>query len=214
MLKNLFSNRLLIGALAIFVLMVVSGMLYMQHVEKQSARELAETQKRINELTEKPPTTAEAPVGDTSQGGHFHADGTFHTDPHAEVEPPTEIAQYPAAPDLSKLPQVPDDIDPDNIPPFSVSSGDGTTYHYDRPLTPEERNRYDFLKSLPDYKGVSPAKLKIEAIAYVRHEQIRAGAFEQFSSDLRAEVVSGRITEEEARKRKEVFTDAFFERTR
>ena len=31
------------------------------------------------------PTPAEAPVGDTSQGGHFHADGTWHADPHSQV---------------------------------------------------------------------------------------------------------------------------------
>ena len=30
-------------------------------------------------------STAKAPVSDTSQGGHFHADGTFHAEPHVEV---------------------------------------------------------------------------------------------------------------------------------
>jgi hypothetical protein len=40
------------------------------------------------EPLEKP--TAEAPVGDTSQGGHFHADGTWHDQPHDPlVEQPT-----------------------------------------------------------------------------------------------------------------------------
>ena len=29
--------------------------------------------------------TAKAPVGDTSQGGHFHADGTWHGEPHDEL---------------------------------------------------------------------------------------------------------------------------------
>ena len=86
MLKDLFSNRLLIGALAFFVLIVVGGMLYMRHVENQSARELVETQERIKALTEKQNPTAEAPVGDTSQGGHVHPDGTWHAEPHAPVE--------------------------------------------------------------------------------------------------------------------------------
>ena len=26
-----------------------------------------------------------SPVGDTSQGGHFHTDGTFHAEPHESV---------------------------------------------------------------------------------------------------------------------------------
>ena len=83
MFKDLFDNRLFIGAFVFFVLMVVSGTFYMWHVERQEAANLAETQARIKALTEKQkPTTAEVPVGDTSQGGHVHADGTFHAQPH------------------------------------------------------------------------------------------------------------------------------------
>ena len=85
MLKDLFRNRLFIGALAFFVLMVVGGMLYMQHVEQQSARELAETQERIKAGTEKPPATAQAPVEDTSQAGDVHVDGDSQ-------KPPTDSA--------------------------------------------------------------------------------------------------------------------------
>jgi hypothetical protein len=76
MVKNLFSNRLLIGALAFFILCVVGSLLYWQHVEKQSARELAETQKRIKAITEKTPTPAQAPVGETSQRRQPPADET------------------------------------------------------------------------------------------------------------------------------------------
>ena len=43
--------------------------------------------------TEQP--TTEAPVGDTSQGGHVHADGTWHEGPHeTEVQP---VPEAPAA---------------------------------------------------------------------------------------------------------------------
>ena len=47
MFKSLFSNRLFLGAFAIFVLCVGGSLLYMQHVETQSSREFAETQERI-----------------------------------------------------------------------------------------------------------------------------------------------------------------------
>ena len=53
MFKNLFSNRLFIGALAFFILCVVGSLLYWQHVEKQSARELAETLARVKAFNER-----------------------------------------------------------------------------------------------------------------------------------------------------------------
>ena len=37
---------------------------------------------------QQPQPTAKAPVGETSQGGHVHADGTWHGEPHAEVDRP------------------------------------------------------------------------------------------------------------------------------
>jgi hypothetical protein len=86
MLKDLFSNRLFIGALAFFVLMVVGGTLYLQHVEKQTAEDLAAHEERIKELTSEQKPTTETPVDDTSQGGHVHADGTWHTEPDVEQQ--------------------------------------------------------------------------------------------------------------------------------
>ena len=43
MLKNLFSNRLFIGALAFFILCVVGSLLYQQHVYKETDKALTET---------------------------------------------------------------------------------------------------------------------------------------------------------------------------
>ena len=101
MLKELFSNRLFIGALAFFILSVVGGTLYILHVEKQGAEELATDEDPVKQPTEKQQQpTAKAPVGDTLQGGHFHEDGTWHGEPHApvaesspvETETPTDVA--------------------------------------------------------------------------------------------------------------------------
>ena len=101
MLKDLFSNRLFIGALAFFVLIVVGGTLYLQHVEKQSEREFAETQERLKAFTEKQnrKPIAEVPEGDTSQGGHWHGD-EWHADPHdtpgdRPVLPPLQTPETP-----------------------------------------------------------------------------------------------------------------------
>ncbi len=86
MLKSLFSNRLFIGALVFFVLMVVSGTLYLQHVERETDRELAEMQERLKQREARQNHTAQVPVGDTSQGGHWHGD-EWHAEPHAPVKP-------------------------------------------------------------------------------------------------------------------------------
>lgn len=62
MFKSLFCNRLFIGALAFFLLCIVGGTLYLWHVERQTAAELARHEERIKALTEKqnPQPTAEA----------------------------------------------------------------------------------------------------------------------------------------------------------
>ena len=102
MLKELFSNRLFIGALAFFILSVVGGMLYISHVEKQGAEKLATDKDRVKQVTEKQQQqpTAKAPVGDTSQGGHVHADGTWHEGAHEPIDappvlPPRQVPETP-----------------------------------------------------------------------------------------------------------------------
>lgn len=85
MLANIFKNRLFIGALAFFVVCVVGSLLYQRHVEEQTARELAETEKRVEQWKEK------APVAETPQGGHFHQDGSWLAEPHTSPESPTAV---------------------------------------------------------------------------------------------------------------------------
>ena len=102
MFKDLFSNRLFIGALAFFVLSVGGGLLYMWHVQRQGAEELADTQERVrrwNERQNQQPTTEAPVVEKPPQDGHFHADGTWHESPHeAPVEPPSTDAGETLAP--------------------------------------------------------------------------------------------------------------------
>lgn len=61
MLRDLFSNRLFIGALAFFVFCVCGSLLYMQHVKRQSAKEMVRTEAAIKRWHEKQnPKTTEA----------------------------------------------------------------------------------------------------------------------------------------------------------
>ena len=93
MLKDLFRNRLFIGALAFFVLCVGGSLLYMQHVQQQSARETAAHEERLKQLTDRetrqPTKGVSSVAAQTEQVGHFHSDGTFHAEQHDPVEPPT-----------------------------------------------------------------------------------------------------------------------------
>ena len=87
MLRKVLRSRLFLVGLLFFVLIVVGGVFYLKPVEHETAEDLAGTQERMKPLTEtqKPPT--ETPVRDTSQDGHFHADGTFHAGPgESEVQ--------------------------------------------------------------------------------------------------------------------------------
>ena len=98
MFKELFSNRLFIGALAIFIFSVVGSLLYMHHENQKGAEELARDEDHAKQLTEKqqPQPTAESPVGEQTPQGHFHEDGTWHSEPHGTpVEPPQKTSPHP-----------------------------------------------------------------------------------------------------------------------
>ena len=81
MLKNLFSNRLFIGALAFFVLCVGGSLFYSHHSKQKGEAVLSETQDRVKQWNERQNPTTEVKAGDTSQGGDFRADGTWHDEP-------------------------------------------------------------------------------------------------------------------------------------
>ena len=96
MLRELFSNRLFIGALAFFILCVVGGTLYIAYIERQGIEDgVSETEKPIAPLAEKPKPP---PPGETADGGHWHSD-EWHADPH-ETEPavPAVVNTAPAVP--------------------------------------------------------------------------------------------------------------------
>ena len=115
MLRDLFRNRLFIGALAFFVLIVVSGTLYLRHIERQGQIALERTQERLKQREARQKQTPKAPIapsekvpeGETPKGGHFHADGTVRAEPHVIsplAVPPSSAEQTPLnAIDMSKL---------------------------------------------------------------------------------------------------------------
>ena len=104
MLKDVFSNRLLIGALAFFVLCVVGGTLYMQHVKQQGTEKLAETQARVaqwNGRQNAQPTTAVADGAD-SAGGDVQVGGDARKSAGNPAESATTSGDDAAVPELSE----------------------------------------------------------------------------------------------------------------
>lgn len=97
--QDLLSNRLFMGALIFFILMVVGGTLYLKHVERQMQIELERTEEIVKRLNESNTTSAEmsqvpeikktplTAIGDTAQGGHWHGD-EWHTSEHSIQETP------------------------------------------------------------------------------------------------------------------------------
>ena len=77
--------------ISVFIVAIVGIGLYL--LATQPPKEPIVIYKAVEPIEKPPqqPTTAQAPVGDTSQGGHVHADGTWHEGPHeTEVQPVPE----------------------------------------------------------------------------------------------------------------------------
>ena len=104
MLKEFLSQRPVQVALALVVIIGISGVLYLNHVKTQTQRQSAETANRISQVattqtsfkdTKQSAETSQ--VNDTPADGHFHADGTWHAGAHVssgdELEPSNELGR-------------------------------------------------------------------------------------------------------------------------
>ncbi|MCG9133853.1 hypothetical protein J5I95_19465 [Candidatus Poribacteria bacterium] len=72
--------------LTVFIVALVGVGLY--YLQTRPPKDPILIVKPVEVEKQQPQPTAKAAVGDTSQGGHFHADGTWHGEPH---EPPSRV---------------------------------------------------------------------------------------------------------------------------
>lgn len=108
MFRDIFTNRLFMGAFAFFILCVAGSLLYMHHENQKGSEYAAGTQNSVRQWNAKQnptPTETEAPVGGTSQGGHFHEDVTSQEGVHVPVPSASHFAsdtglQSPRCPSL------------------------------------------------------------------------------------------------------------------
>ena len=92
MLREVLRTRIFVGGFLFFVLVGVGGVLYLRHVDRESAEGFGRTQERVKPLSEAQKSTAEVSVGDTSESGHVDGNGTpWHAAPHT----PKDFSEVP-----------------------------------------------------------------------------------------------------------------------
>ena len=97
MLRAVLSNRLFVGLLIFFVLMIVCGVLYLGYVDRETAEGLVRPSEQVKPLFDAQKDPAEARVGDTSESGHVDEDGTWHAAPHTPEDFSEVTTEVPLA---------------------------------------------------------------------------------------------------------------------
>ena len=227
-------NKLYWGIATLIVLLIaVGGFVFVrQWQEIQELKQQAAQDKQLLQDSnppivsqEKPITIDDLPAADegfkwVQHGDHFHqvpmdAPDEWQGGPHEpnveiseqkqqEVKSPDPGLVFAGEVEISQLPELPADIDPDDIPAF-YTVADSKVSHYNRPLTVRERAVYESLKASPSYSGV-PAQLKMAAIILVRQEKKAAGELKHIFQGIG----SGTLTGDEGR----ALLDEFYEVTR
>ena len=218
-------KRIAIGLIVLIFVLGVAIVFYHQYTDIQQLKEDAAQAKKLLEENDKPKVQHVASTSDTKppdepgykwvrHGDHWDkvpvADQTHIVEVSNETPQQKEVVRpnfsVEGEVEFSQLPELPADIDPDEIPPFYSISESGSKYHYNRPLMPEEREIYNTLRADPSYDNATPAGIKMSAIILVRQQKKASGALAPIFQDLGA----GRITGDEAR----ILLDKFRERTR
>ena len=167
MLKEFLSQRPVQVALALVVIIGISGVLYLNHVKTETQRDIAnmevETPKR-----ETSPASPSGTPDPATQGGHWHADGTYHPDPHAEaVESGTPTRSKPATTSVEKQTVLP-------VQPFAPPETEPVK------LDPETQARVDALYEQAD-------TLSKEADMWSNKLYAESHAFHKENEAIRAE---------------------------
>ena len=120
MFRDILTNRLFIGALAIFIFCVGGSLLYKWHVDRQGAEYQKETEARVEQSNErqKEQPTAEVPVEQPAAVEDFHEDGTFHAEPHEPIAAPSEVSEPEVSVEVPPAPQIEYNRGMGNPPPF------------------------------------------------------------------------------------------------
>lgn len=172
MLRNIFSNRLFIGVFVVLICAVVG--IYFLRTDLPDKPIVI-----VKPVEPLPKSEVKAPVGETSQGGHFHADGTWH---EAPVEQPNEISESLA----EFKPRVEKEVAELAAAKTAREQNEALMRYMEAsPDFHGQENYYNFLKAHPDfdYATASPElKQKCRDALNADTAKIRAEA-EQFEKE-------------------------------
>ncbi len=121
MLKQLLSDKRILGGLICVLVLVVAGVVYERSVKRQARRDIQRPEKIVKER--QPRETG----SQSAESGHYHSDGTYHTGSH---EAPADTTAPSAEGKRSRI--APGDVIWMGKPLREVSAPD--------PLSPAERN--------------------------------------------------------------------------
>ncbi|MCG9132996.1 hypothetical protein J5I95_15070 [Candidatus Poribacteria bacterium] len=104
MLNRLFSDTRLFGAIVCGIVFIAAGLLYLQIVKNDAARDVQRTQERLQQRENPSPAEPEPqtappkppPPGETAESGHWHGD-QWHTGQHDSPAEGQRISQEPFA---------------------------------------------------------------------------------------------------------------------
>lgn len=190
-------NRKIYWGLGVLILLFAGFMVYVQYDRAKFQDDMDEHKKWLESMKDRDAEPENVAIDDSSPSiEHQPVQITEvpNQNPQQKSESVRKTFSVEGEVEFSQLPELPADIDPDDIPPFYMKSynGDGTIFYYNRPLTARESEVYYEIKQ--SFKTLGPASLKMLAVTEVRKERDAAGEFNQIMRDL----VTGVITSDDA----------------
>ena len=116
MLKDVLTNRLVLGALACLVLIVSGCLLYLKHVERENRKAEERTAEKGNRLLGKPQEVSDAASENSSQGGHWRGPVEVSEAEVSDVEQGALVSAQQADTQISAPMQAASDADTQTDP--------------------------------------------------------------------------------------------------
>ncbi len=98
MFKQLSSDNRIFAGLVGLLVFIAAGLIYLNAVKRQGARDIQRTQESVKELQTRQTERQ------TATDGHYHPDGTYHAGPH-EAHTPSETTTPATSPTPGATPQ-------------------------------------------------------------------------------------------------------------
>lgn len=189
MFKRHLSDKRIFCGLVCLLVFIVAGLIYINVVKRQAARDIQRTQ----EIVEQRQTPK--PEAEPAMGGHYHPDGTYHEGSHeahtsptapGETEVPRQAGVSPGAPAVSKP-----------VPPHVSTTPDTAS---ERTLDPQTQLKVDTLYAEVD-------RLSAEASMWANKLYAEYQDYLKENAELKAEIEKLRAMSVQTPEEKQALSD-------